>query len=242
MSIAEKLQTILENEQKVYNAGYEKGKSEGGGGENKLAGLIDGTTTELTAQDLAGAKKINSYAFYRNGYLKSIEIPDSVTKIYSNAFERSYLRSIKIPDSVTMLDSYVFYDCPLLYSVVLGNSITSIPYYCFNSCTSLASIEIPNSVTTIEAAAFQNCPIASVFIPASLKKLKSAAFYNCKSLKRVDFSNHTSIPSLESANAFQNTHADLQIKVPESLIDEWKAATNWVNYADKIVTEFTNTL
>lgn len=31
MSIADKLQTILENEQKVYNAGYEKGKSEGGG-------------------------------------------------------------------------------------------------------------------------------------------------------------------------------------------------------------------
>ena len=30
MSIADKLQTIVENEQKVYNAGYEKGKAEGG--------------------------------------------------------------------------------------------------------------------------------------------------------------------------------------------------------------------
>jgi hypothetical protein len=31
MSIAEKLQTIAENEQKVYDAGYNKGKAEGGG-------------------------------------------------------------------------------------------------------------------------------------------------------------------------------------------------------------------
>lgn len=33
MSITEKLLTIAENEQNVYNAGYEKGKSEGGGGD-----------------------------------------------------------------------------------------------------------------------------------------------------------------------------------------------------------------
>ena len=32
MTIAEKLQTIAENEQKVYDAGYAKGKAEGGGG------------------------------------------------------------------------------------------------------------------------------------------------------------------------------------------------------------------
>ena len=34
MSIAEKLAQIAENEQRVYDAGYEKGKAEGGGGVN----------------------------------------------------------------------------------------------------------------------------------------------------------------------------------------------------------------
>ena len=34
MSIAEKLATIAENEQRVYDAGYIKGKAEGGGGDN----------------------------------------------------------------------------------------------------------------------------------------------------------------------------------------------------------------
>lgn len=36
MSIADKLQTIAENEQKVYDAGYEKGKAEGGGSDEPL--------------------------------------------------------------------------------------------------------------------------------------------------------------------------------------------------------------
>lgn len=37
MSIAEKLATIAENEQRVYDAGYEKGKAEGGGGDTEAA-------------------------------------------------------------------------------------------------------------------------------------------------------------------------------------------------------------
>lgn len=68
------------------------------------------------------------------------------------------------------------------------------------------------------------------------------AFQYCYDLKRVDLSTHTSVPSLGDVTAFQNTHADLQIKVPANLIDEWKSATNWSEYADKIVTEFTNEL
>ena len=48
MSIAEKLQTIADNTQKVYNAGYEKGKSEGGGGEDLNAVLTE--QEELVAE------------------------------------------------------------------------------------------------------------------------------------------------------------------------------------------------
>ncbi len=47
MSIAEKLQTIAENEQKVYEAGYEKGKSESGDTETAYnSGYVDGKKTE----------------------------------------------------------------------------------------------------------------------------------------------------------------------------------------------------
>lgn len=56
-------------------------------GDAKLPSLIDGTVTELTAEDLAGATKIGTYAFYGCSKLTSIEIPSTVTKFESSAFE-----------------------------------------------------------------------------------------------------------------------------------------------------------
>lgn len=151
-----------------------EGNYEGGGGVNKLAKVVDGTITELTAQDLAGATSIGDYAL-RN---------------------RSSLTSITIPYSVKSIGTYAFTRCNKLKSAVIGNSVTYID---------------------------------------------SFAFHNCDKLKRVDFSNHTTIPTLRSS-VFSSTHADLQIKVPANLIDSWKSATNWSDYAGQIVTEFTNTL
>ena len=72
--------------------------------------------------------------------------------------------------------------------------------------------------------------------------IRDGAFGSCSKLKRVDFSSHTSVPTLSKSTAFSSTHANLQIKVPEDLYMTWKAATNWSTIADKIVTEFTNTL
>ena len=50
MSISDKLTQIAENEQKVYNAGYEKGKSEGGDSERAYnQGVEDGKKAEYDA-------------------------------------------------------------------------------------------------------------------------------------------------------------------------------------------------
>ena len=83
----------------------------------------------------------------------------------------------------------------------------------FNHCCSLTSITIPNGVTSIGAQAFNNC--------------YSVAFY--------DFTAYTTVPKLERTNAFNNIPSDCQIRVPEALVDAWKAATNWSTYADHIV-------
>ena len=49
MSIADKLTTVTENVEKVYNAGYEKGKSEGGG--NGVNDAIVNNTTHIRFND-----------------------------------------------------------------------------------------------------------------------------------------------------------------------------------------------
>lgn len=58
MNIAEKLTTIAENEQKVYNAGYEKGKAEGGGETEDFWGQFQNY----------GARTNYQYAFANTGF------------------------------------------------------------------------------------------------------------------------------------------------------------------------------
>ena len=143
-----------------------------GGGEVvsscKLPQVVDRTVTEITEEDLRGAKVIKDYSFQNCTSLASVTIPDSVTSI----------------------DWYVFYGCTSLTSVTIGNSVTSIGAY---------------------------------------------AFYNCTSMKYYDFTKHESVPTLSNKNAFASIPATCEIRVPLSLVDEWKAATNWSTYANQIV-------
>ena len=77
MSIAEKLTTVAENQQKVYEAGYEKGKAEGGGGsydEGYTAGIAAGVEQGKQAE--------------RGAFWDSLQLPDGSAQNYSYAFAR----------------------------------------------------------------------------------------------------------------------------------------------------------
>ena len=100
-----------------------------------------------------------------------------------------------------------------IQKVEIGDSVTSIRSYAFRGCRSLSSITIPNSVTQIGDYAFQYC----------------------SGVRYYDFTRHTAVPTLSNTNAFSNISADCEIRVPAALADEWKAATNWTTYANKIV-------
>ena len=167
----------------------------------------------------------------------SFEIPEGTTSIGSSAFsDCTGLTSIAIPDSVTSIGDSAFEHCSGLTSVTIGNSVTSIGVYTFYGCTGLTSITIPDSVTSIGDSAFYGCTgLTSVTIGNSVTSIGIYTFYGCTGLTEIDFSTHTTVPTLISTNAFSNTSASLVIKVPSALLDEWKAATNWSTYADKIV-------
>ena len=97
-------------------------------------------------------------------------------------------------------------------------------------------IEIGNGITSVGDSAFYYCySLSSITIPDSVTSIASSTFYNCYSVAFYDFSNHTSVPTLSNTNAFKNIAVDCQIRVPASLVDTWKAATNWSTYADHIV-------
>ena len=207
-----------------------------------------------------GVTLIDSYAFEGCYSLSSITIPSSVTLIRDSAFQYCYslssitipnsvtsigryafqycnsLSSITIPDGVTLINDRAFQYCNSLSSITIPSSVTTIDSYAFEGCYSLSSITIPSSVTTIGSYAFKGCySLSSITIPDGVTLIGNSMFNNCSGVRYYDFTHHTAVPTLSSTNAFNGIAADCEIRVPAALADEWKVATNWATYADKIV-------
>ena len=184
-----------------------------------------------------GVTSIGNYAFQYCYSFTSVTIPDSVTSIGSYVFSYCYhLTSVTISNSVTSISIRAFENCYSLASITIPNGVTSIGNNAFNYCRSIASIIIPNSVTSIGNYVFSGCySLSSITIPDSVTSIGTYVFSGCYGVAFYDFSNHTSVPTLANTNAFTNISSDCQIRVPVSLVDEWKSATNWSTYANYIV-------
>ncbi len=98
----------------------------------------------------------NGFGSFSNKSLTQVVIPDSVIKIYDNAFYSSSLTSVKIPDSVEEIGKYAFYEVDSLQTVDFGTGLKIIREEAFYSCDSLHDITIPGSVETIERGVFMN--------------------------------------------------------------------------------------
>ena len=173
---------------------------------------------------------------YQNSVQK-IEIGNGVTSIGQSAFYDCYsLASITIHNGVTSIGASTFYNCYSLSSITIPDGVTSIGASTFRYCYSLSSITIPDGVTSIGASTFYNCfSLSSITIPDGVTSIENLAFANCYCAAVYDFTACTTVPTLSNTDAFTVIPDDCQIRVPATLVDAWKAATNWSTYADQIV-------
>lgn len=106
----------------------------------------------------------------------------------------------------------------------------------FYSCVSLLEVTIPADATTFVASAFRgDHALRRVTCLGDIASIPAQVFLRCYALRFVDFTHCTAVPTLANVNAFNETHPQLEIRVPASLADAWKAATNWSSLADHIV-------
>lgn len=119
---------------------------------------------------------------------------------------------------VTEIADYAFYGQAELPNVMRGVNIAKIGAHAFDGCIQITDISLQSDVLdTIGTEAFKNCKLMS------------------------NFDNYTELPPVLGSNAFSGTTYLNRIRVNSSYtVDAYKAATNWSEYADKIVTLWEN--
>ena len=164
-------------------------------------------------------------------------IPDSLTTIPGGVFWgwHSNNQPLVIPDSVTSIEMYAFKEWrsnnqPL----VIPDSVTSIDDSAFRDWHSNNQpLVIPDSVQTIGMHAFGNWVSNNqpLVIPDSVTSIGNYAFQSWEVVPYVEMK-RTTPPSI--ANTTFNHQNDAPIYVPDASVNDYKTATNWVTYADRI--------
>ena len=196
--------------------------------------------TDLIAVTIEhGVETIRERAFFYQGELKSIVMPDSITNIMDEAFrsdhslsdcklpeslvcigfetfrECSSLKSITIPNSVVKLNDGSFRLCSGAESVTVGTGISEIPPNCFGYGSLLKDVIFLGNISSIGDFAFYMCTDLETFsVPDSVKTIGRSSFQECRSLASIDFGNE-----LEKIDkkAFNSCTSLTEVSFPSSL-------------------------
>lgn len=119
----------------------------------------DGNPVTLRAQCFDSTLKSheqrdNKWVISFTGTLTTIGVYGSSTGAFENC---RTLKSITLPDSVTKMYKYTFYECNSLQSVELSDNLQFIGEMSFYNCKALTEITLPASITTIDKAVFYDC-------------------------------------------------------------------------------------
>ena len=119
---------------------------------------------------------------------------------------------------------------------------TSIGSYCFNYCYALNIDRVPNSVTTIGAYAFYSCyALEKITIPSAVTSVGNYAFASCIAMREAHFLGTTPPTFGTAIFGGVNDSFRMSVIVPyssdHSVLNAYKTATNFVQYADYIAEE-----
>lgn len=195
---------------------------------DKLNHLID--TKESIRQELNrayGTEEVTTSDTF-NSYIQKLE----EHPFYLTTYLDRTIRSIRL-SNVTSIGNSAFYGCEKLTDASFPN-VTSINVYAFKYCGRLTNTSFPN-VTSIGSDAFGSCHGFTDISFPKVTSINTHAFSGCYGLVTIYVGTETStVCTLLGTNAFSYTPSLTNIYVPASLVDSYKSATNWSEYADKI--------
>lgn len=200
------------------------------GGEATTINVSFKGAENLTKVNFSPDCKLNEiihYAFEGCTGLKSIDLPDCITKVGQRAFSGcTNLQSIDWPTGTTKVEIGTFEGCSALRGIYDDDcNITDIQDYAFKDCTSLVQFELPYNLVLLEQRAFAGCTsLEEVEVSSrfhhSLATIGSQVFDGCIKLK------HLAIPSTVTtllADAF----AGLELEKFTFMAPNYNDASQW---------------
>lgn len=160
---------------------------------------------------------IRGQVFKNMYFLKSVELPNSITEIRGQAFENDYsLEKINIPENLTYLGGSAFKKCKSLKNVYLPDTLTYIGGEAFKDATKLESINLPKNLKEIRGNTFENdASLKEISIPDTVTRIGGHAFYGCKKLSKVEINEHSELNEIGSS-AFRLCTSLEEITIPSS--------------------------
>lgn len=214
--------------------------------------------TSITLHE--GITRVMWYAFEYCSSLETVRIPKSLTYFGSRAFAMTPLKYVyysgKLEDwcSIEQFGNLGTNDFSGYYGSPIPTSING-QLYC-NGTSLPSELLIPYSVTSIPSFAFRYANITSLIIPDNVTSIDHFAFGNCENLREAEIGrgvtyigrnvfvgckNMTSLvikttkPPYFEASGSYDINTVTTIYVPKESVEVYKAATNWSNYADRIL-------
>ena len=116
----------------------------------------------------------------------SVNVPNGVKEIGSDAFNSTNVKKIKLPSSVKKLDNACFRYAFCLESINIPKGVKKIPEQAFHGCLKLKNVTIPEGVTKLEGDAFYYLnELTNVTLPKSLTNIDEYTFGATPKLEKI---------------------------------------------------------
>ena len=188
-----------------------------------------GETEPIIPEEMA-AKLLNTEGDYERGYAEGYEKGDSnMDGILTR--EATTISN----DRITYLGMEVFRNYDSLAIADFPN-VTSAGVNIFYACYALHTVHLP-SLISISSNMFAYSSLLKRLDFPSVESISGGAFSGCSRLVALILRKADAVCTLGNVNAFTSTpiaKGTGYIYVPDDLVEQYKAATNWSTFASQI--------
>ena len=197
------------------------------GKEDKLT--LEQMVTEIEGIEVGGNTEMEDSLVARNS---TEYVNDRVESIGYQAFR--YYTSLKRCSfaNVKTVSSYAFSDCSALEQINIPNAIT-LGGRMLSACSSIKTLHLPK-VTTLSDYALVSCGLTKVKFDV-ITRIAQKTFSASSNFETLILATPTFV-TLANVNAFDSTliaNGTGYIYVPKALIEQYKVATNWINFSEQ---------